>query len=229
MRSKEPNRIVRKTRATLGVLAIVIALVEFGAHAASAFSGQSETQALPDDGKKSSAEGQQQAGPSIPRITFGEQSGTPGGNVVVPLFYTPARGLELRSVTVEVEWVSKNLRFARLDRGIAAEMIGANVTAKVTGTSKDAKAIEHSTLRIDVSEVDENPKKGLPEGLLAYLTFQISPDAQPFSIELRAKQVSATEIGTGAKKIAKVKLENGKVNVESPGLPAYVTCFFFSH
>lgn len=177
----------------------------------------------------SKTEPEKRSNPSLPRLMVDSQSGTPGTNVVVPLYFTPPQGAALRTVTVEIDWVSKNVHFVRLDRGTSAEAIGAVVTGKVTGTSKDAKSLEHSTLRINASVTDEIPKDGFPDGLLAYLTFQISPDAQPFAVELRPKLIAAEAIGNADKKFTQAEVETGKINVELEGLPPYVACFFFSH
>ncbi len=189
---------------------------------------QSEMQPSPAQSTEANRESAR-SDPSLPRISLGSQTGTPGTSIVIPLYYTPPEGGDLRSLAVEVEWVSKNLQFVRSERGISAESIGADVAGKVTGTQKDDKGIEHSTLRIDASVVEENPKRGIPEGLLAYLTFKISSEAQAFAIELRPKLLAATEIGPAGKKISQAEVENGRVGVELPGLPPYVTCFLFSH
>lgn len=166
--------------------------------------------------------------PALPRLAIDTQTGVPGTNVVVPLYFSPPQAVELRAISVEIEWVSKNLKFVRLEKGISAEAIGAQVNGKVTGPTQEAKSIEHSTLRIDVT-TDKDAKKGIPDGLLAYLTFQVSADAQPFAIELRPKLVSAESVGAAGKKFTQAEVQTGKVNVELPGLPPYVTCFFFSH
>lgn len=206
-----------------GLLAAWLLASGLAGAGSTALACQAETQAPP------SPEQRPPADPALPRITLGSQTGMPGTNVVVPLYYTPARGVELRSLSVEIEWVSQNLQFVRSERGISAEMIGADVASKVTGTEKDAKSLERSRLRVDASVVEENPRRGIPEGLLAYLTFKISTAAQPFAIELRPKLVSATTIGSLGGKISKAELEAGAVRVELPGLPPSVTCFFFTH
>lgn len=208
-----------------------VALLVFGLsiRPSKALPPQSEEEGPANKSEKSTKEEKKRANPALPRLVIESGTGSPGVNVVVPLYQTPPQGVELRSLSVEIEWVSKNIQFVRLERGISAESIGADVTGKITGTSKDAKSIEHSTLRLDASVVEENPTRGIPEGLLAYLTFRISPEAQPFAIELRPKLISAEAIGSSGQKFTQAEAESGKISVELPGLPPYVTCFFFTH
>ena len=226
----------RKRRETMhrvgvGVLLAVLAMLvpELGLQPGRAFPARLEMQASSQAGEEENAAENEGSNRTIARIALGAQTATTGVNVVIPLYYTPAQGVELRSLSVELEWVSQHLRFVRHQRGIAAETIGADVDATLTGTRTDASSIERSTLRIDASVVEEDPKRGLPEGLLAYLTFRVSPDAQPFAIELRPALVSALDISNPAKTIAQAEMINGKVSIELPGLPPYVTCFFFTH
>ena len=229
MAGEKRSKTVNKLSASLLLAAVGLLVLAVGSQRGKAFQSQLEPAASVQSSEEAKPAGNEKSSRTIARIALGAQTATVGVNVVVPLYYTPAEGEELRSITVEVEWVSKHLQFVRYQRGIAAEMIGANVDAKVTGTRTDANSIERSTLRIDASVVEEDPKRGLPEGLLAYLTFRVSPDAQAFAIELRPALVSALDISNPAKEITQAEMVNGKVSIELPGLPPYVTCFFFTH
>jgi len=220
---------VNKLSGSFLLAAVELLVLVVGSQPGKAFQSQLEPAASVQSSGEAKPAGKEESSRTIARIALGAQTATSGVNVVIPLYYTPAEGEELRSITVEVEWVSKHLQFVRYQRGIASEMIGANVDAKVTGTHTDARSIEYSTLRIDVSVAEEDPKRGLPEGLLAYLTFRISPEAQPFTIELRPVLISALDISAPANNIETVEMQNGKVSIELPGLPPYVTCFFFTH
>lgn len=167
--------------------------------------------------------------PALPRLSMESQAGAPGTEVVVPLYVSGLLGAELRSISVEIEWVSKNLTFLKSARGIAPESVGARVRARVARVIQDANNLEHSTLLVEAAVVEENPDRGIPEGLLAYLTFQISPEAQPAEIGLRPKLQYAEQTGPPGRKLMRAEVEFGKVIVELSGLPPYVICFFFTH
>src|SRR3990167_10238176 len=55
------------------------------------------------------------------RVTLGSTSGTPGTSVVVPIYFTPAEGKEVGLLKLGVNFVSRNVKFVRLDAGIAAD------------------------------------------------------------------------------------------------------------
>jgi hypothetical protein len=53
------------------------------------------------------------------RVTLGSSSGTPGTSLVVPIYFTPAEGLQVGRLKLDVNFVSTNLKFSKLDAGIA--------------------------------------------------------------------------------------------------------------
>ncbi len=48
------------------------------------------------------------------RVTLGSSSGTAGSTVVVPIYFTPAEGVEVARLKLEVNLVSVNLKFEKL-------------------------------------------------------------------------------------------------------------------
>jgi hypothetical protein len=164
---------------------------------------------------------------SVPRIAVGEISGTPGASLMVPLYYTPDPKVPLRSVAVEIEFVSNNLEFQKVAKGLAADSSGAEVTGTVTKGTPDDKGVTRSKLLVTTKLADANSQKGLDEGLLAYLLFQISLQAKPFAIKLNPTVVAAEDLR--AQKVAKVAADPGVVAVEALDVMPEATCFFFTH
>lgn len=161
------------------------------------------------------------------RVTLGSTSGTPGTAVVVPIYFTPAEGKEVGRMKLDVNFVSRNLKFTRLDAGIAAEMGGVDLRPEAK-ESKNAEGLENTTLAIVASFAGpEPPQKGIPPGLLGYLTFQISENARPANIAMRAA-VEAVELGTN-KPIEDLRAFDAQVDVLAPGSEPMVVCFFFTH
>jgi hypothetical protein len=163
----------------------------------------------------------------VPRVSLAELNGTPGSSLMVPLYFTPDPKDPIRSITVDIEFVSNNLKFDHASKGTAADESGAEITAAVTEGKPDAKNVTRSKLRVTTTIADPNNKKGLPDGLLAYLLFEISLDAKPFSIKLTPTVVEATDVQD--KKVAKVGTEPGLVVVEVLDVMPENTCFFFTH
>ena len=161
------------------------------------------------------------------RVTLGNTTGTPGTTAVVPVYFTPPEGTEVGRMKLEVNFVSRNLTYTKLDAGISAEMGNVNLRAE-TKESKNAQGLENTTLTLVASFTQsEPPKKGIPSGLLGYFTFQISDSARPATIALRTT-VEASELGS-TKPMADVRAFDGQVEVVAPGSQPSVACFFFTH
>ncbi|MBI1955497.1 MAG: hypothetical protein HYS38_03800 [Acidobacteria bacterium] len=161
------------------------------------------------------------------RITLGSSSGTPGTSVVVPIYFTPLEGVEVGRLKLTVDFVSRNLKYSKMDPGIAAEMGKVDLSTEAK-EGKNEQDLETTTLTITASFLTpEPPDKGVPSGLLGYLTLKINDDARTASISLRAA-AEAAELKTN-KPIENVQAVSATVDVLAPGSQPLVTCFIFSH
>lgn len=164
---------------------------------------------------------------AITRVTLGNTSGKPGTSVAVPIYFTPAQGAEVGRLRLEVNYVSANLTFTKLDAGVAAEMGSVNLRSDVKEDKND-KGIATQVLLITASFPSaETPQKGIPSGLLGYLSLKINENDQPSSISLRTS-AEANELGSN-KALQNVRAVDGKVEVLATGSLPMVTCFIFSH
>ena len=150
----------------------------------------------------------------------------PGDSFMIPMYYTPDPRTPIRSLVAEIEFVSNNLTFQKAKAGQSVEDAAGTVESTVTEGRPDDKNITRSKARIAVS-VPENAKKGLPEGLVAYLLFQVSTKAKPFSIKLNTTIVSAR--GVRDENVANIKVQSGMVILDFPDNSPQAACFFFSH
>ena len=87
----------------------------------------------------------------LPRVSLGEIKGTPGSNVMMPLSLTPDPKLPLRSLVVDIVFVSKSLVFQKASRGLAAELVEADIQAVLAKEESDEKGLKHVTLRVTAS------------------------------------------------------------------------------
>ena len=165
----------------------------------------------------------------VPRVTVGEINGTPGASLMLPLYFTPDPKVPLRSLIVDIDFVSNSLKFLKASPGVVTEQAGADLSATLTDGKPDDKNITRSTLRVSVAMPEKEPKQGIPDGLLAYLLFQVSMEAKPFAIKLNTTVVSAESTQSPPQKVAKVNAVPGLVVVETPDMLPEATCFFFSH
>ena len=161
------------------------------------------------------------------RVTLGSSSGTPGTMLIVPIYMTPAQGVAVGRLQLGVNFVSANLKFSKLERGIAAEMGNVEISTDLQVGEND-DGVETSTLTITASfSSEEPPAEGIPSGLLAYLTLRIEEEGRQATITLRAS-AEGSELGTN-KPLEDLRVVDSTVNVLAPGTEPIVACFFFTH
>lgn len=165
----------------------------------------------------------------VPRVAVGEINATPGANLMVPLYFTPDPRNPLRSITIEIDYVSNSLKFQRAAAGLAVEQVGADLSATVTDGKPDARNVTRSKLRVSVAIPEREPARGIPDGLLSFLMFRVSPDARPFAIRLNTSVASAETTQNPPQRVANVSTLPGLVVVELGDMLPEATCFFFTH
>ena len=159
------------------------------------------------------------------RLALGNTSGEPGESVVVPVYFTPSAKLHVGRLDVHVTFVSANLKFDKVESGIAAETGNVEISHQLQ-VGKNDKGIETSSLSIEAS-APESSSQGIPSGLLAYVQLKINATGRPATISLKTS-VEATEAGTN-RKLDKIVAADSTVEVIAPGSEPAVVCFFFSH
>jgi len=187
-------------------------------------------EAGPKSGEKPDAKSESADSGTVPRISLDNITGSPGASLMIPLYYTPDPKQPLRSVAVEIDYVSNHLKFEKASRGVILDDVAADITTDVSDGAPDAKTgVVRSKLRAAVSVKDKKPQKGLPEGLLVYLLFNVTLDAKPFTFKLTPIVVSDEDLHDPPRKIANIGAVPGTVVVEVPDILPEATCFFFSH
>ena len=164
----------------------------------------------------------------LPRVALGDITGTANANLMIPLYYTPDPKTPLSSLTVEIDYVSNSLKFQKALPGAVTEEAGAEVQTTLTDGVPEDKVVR-SKLRVAVALTKKQDSTGLPEGLLAYLMFRISPEAKPFAIKLNTSVIAAEDLRNPPQKVDKVHAQPGLVVVELLDAMPEATCFFFTH
>ncbi len=161
------------------------------------------------------------------RVALKNMDATPGQAIIVPLYFTPAEGTEVGQLKITINFVSVNMKFQKLERGIAAEVSDVSLESDVK-QSKNDKGVESTTLTIRTANaMPEPPKEGIHEGLLAYMTLKLSDTARPAVIKLNTT-AEAKELKSN-KPVKNLRTEPAQVEVFAPGTQPIVSCFFFSH
>jgi hypothetical protein len=163
--------------------------------------------------------------PVPPYIAIGTVDASPGASLMVPIYYTPDSATRLRSFAVEIDFVSNNLAFQEAANGVV-DSESLKLTSSVSNVPPDAKGVKRSKIRLVTTTVDA--KEELPEGLLAYLMFNLSMDAKPFVIRLSPTVISAEDVAK-ASVVHKLSARAGSVAVLSSDVTPEMSCFFFTH
>ncbi|MBI4460454.1 MAG: hypothetical protein HY648_10405 [Acidobacteria bacterium] len=172
------------------------------------------------------ASAQQAEAPKATRVILGSTSGPPASPVVVPIYFTPLEGVDVGRLTLTVDFISRNLKFSKIDPGVAAEMGKVDVTAEAKD-GKNEEGLETTTLTITASFLQSPPPdKGIPSGLLGYLSLDVNADARPATINLRAA-AEAQDLKTNQP--IPIEAASSTVDVLAPGTEPLVVCFIFSH
>lgn len=162
------------------------------------------------------------------RLTLSSASAEPGQPVLVTIYVTPAEGIAVGGVKLEITYGSANLKFERLEPGITAEIAEVDLTSDIK-TGKNDEGVETSTLTIKTKASNSEPlSQGILGGLFAYVTFKISESAGPAVIPLHTV-AEVVELGSN-KPLANLQTADASVEVFAPGTqPPAVSCFFFTH
>ena len=158
-----------------------------------------------------------------PDLIIGTVAGELGTTAAIPIYLQTSGNSTISSLHLELDFVSNSVKFAKAEKGVAAEGHDFAVNTAAKELPPDDKKISHTRLTIDVT--NSNPQKPLPEGLLAFLNFNIPENAKPFSISLNPITITAAD---SSKKPVEIAAEAGKVIVSVPDAPL-AGCFFFTH
>jgi hypothetical protein len=158
-------------------------------------------------------------------LVLGTVASERGTTATIPLYYQPGKNTRLRSLHLELDFVSNSVKFIKAEKGVAAAVQDYDLSFDAKELPPDDKKITHTRINIGISLPDAETKKSLPEGLWVFLNFNIPPEAKPFSIALNPISISAQDL---ARKPVEVAGEAGKIIVSVPDEPL-AGCFFFSH
>ncbi len=167
------------------------------------------------------------APPDKTHVKIDASNATPGASFSTPVYFTPAKGVQVGRLKIELSFVSANLKFVKLDQGLLVEKDNLDLKSELK-TDKNDKGIETSTVTIQAAVPSpESAKDGISDGVLAYLVFKVDEKGRPANITLHVTG-EAKEVKTG-KPVKDFVASDSRVDVFAPGNLPTVACFFFSH
>ena len=143
------------------------------------------------------------------QISIEMDSGSPGEVVSLPLYFIPPRSEKIGRIIIEVKYPSGELIFVKFDPG-----------------SSDTDTKTHSGDSNGTVSFEMTAAKSIGEGLLGYLVFRVSKDAQPGNVPVSIlRAVSYND----ADSEVPMQASGSAVEVVPKGFTPYIGCFFFTH
>ncbi len=155
------------------------------------------------------------------RLDLGFGQSPPGSHVSIPIILTLPRGVQIGSATNEITFPTQLLSFQEARKGLAAEVVEAEVTTEVKQNDQDP---ESSILKVTI---EGKAGMAIPRGVLVDLVFNISEQAQLGETIVLKNFASAVSPDDPPQPIDPVTGNDGEIVIDETAI--VFACFFYMH
>jgi hypothetical protein len=155
------------------------------------------------------------------RLDLGFGQSPPGSHVSIPLTLTLPRGLEMGSTTNAITFPAQFLSFQEVRKGLAAEMVEAEVTTEVKQDDQDP---DSSILKVTI---ESKNGMAIPRGVLLDVVFNISEQAQLGETLVLKNAASAVNLEDPPQPIEPLTGDDGEIVIDEAAI--VFACFFYMH
>ena len=145
---------------------------------------------------------------------------------MVPIMLSPQPSdTEIGSVEMEILFESKAVSFVQAEKSFLLDGAAGvfEVRQSVDPANKQSRLLVHV-------ETKGEPRKGLPEGLILSLRFEVKADATPGTdVSLKIERLSLADISAPPKALHGTVQDEGSIEVIAPEDVPVMPCFFFTH
>jgi hypothetical protein len=152
-------------------------------------------------------------------LAFGQSP--PGSHVSIPITLTLPRGVQIGSATNEITFPTQLLSFQEVIKGLAADIVEAEVTTEVKPNDQDP---ESSILKVTI---EAKAGMAIPRGVLVDLVFNISEQAQLGETIVLKNSASAVSPDDPPQPIDPVTGNDGEILIDETAI--VFACFFYMH
>jgi hypothetical protein len=154
------------------------------------------------------------------QINVGIAAAKPGDPIDIPLTLSGNENATVGSVLMHVEFPKKLLTYTDSERGLAVELADGEIKVAASDDKNDSTQT--------VLEISATAKSPIKPGIMGYLKFNVSTDAQKGVIVLKVMDTKATAADGGKMELAKG--DDGQLTIFAldETIPV-VGCFFFTH
>jgi len=146
----------------------------------------------------------------------------PGRQVFVPLVLGGSEEFQVGTLVSEILFPNALLSFEGVTIGESADRVGAQPQASVQA---DEENPEQSRLEVTIVSSEGKP---IPDGLLAYLTFQVSEQAEVGDAMILEHTASASTLEDPLHSLDPVTARSATIEVNIFDTP-FFACFFYMH
>ena len=100
---------------------------------------------------------------AVGTVILGTVAGERGTTVAIPVYYESKDNAAVRSVHLDVDFISNNVKFSKAEKGIASEMQDYDLKAEAEPLPNDNEGRSRTRIKIDVAVTEAG--KALPQGL----------------------------------------------------------------
>jgi hypothetical protein len=161
-----------------------------------------------------------QEGSSETKINIGIGAAKPGDPIDIPITLSGGEQGQVGSVNIHVSFPKALLTFTEAERGLAVELADGEVKATLGSDGDDSS---QSSL-----ELVTTGKSPIKPGIIAYMKFRVSTEAQKGEITLKLKDFKATAPKGDPMQLAQG--DDGLLTIFAldEEIPV-IGCFFFTH
>ena len=126
------------------------------------------------------------------------------------------------SITLELVFPNPLVSFVTVRGSLVSEMVGAQITSEVRVSSEDESKSE---LQVALFTPESGSQMAIPDGLLGFITFQLSQDAQLDTHIVLSSKGSARTTGPSPKPVEPLIVHGGEISLGE----IIFACFFYLH
>ena len=160
------------------------------------------------------------------RLTMKGVASPVSTSLSIPVYLDAPSAIKLGSLTFEVAYPKNAFSFAKVEKGFLLQSGRYTVEARSSPRSSEG---EWETVQIEISSQAETPEKSsLPNGLLAYMVFEVPENTEPGLVTLQNQIVSAHTIEGQLLSKDLYVTEDQVVTILGPDM-ILIACFFYMH
>lgn len=160
------------------------------------------------------------AGAQEPTLNIGLSTAKPGDPVDIPLTISGNEQPQMGAIQLELTFPKDTLHYVRASAGLSGEMAGASVEGSVRD-APDVSGLSFLTISVEADQP-------IKPGILAYMHFRVSTEAEKGMVSLQARSVEAATLDGQPQPL--VQGRDGEIEIF--GLDETIPligCFFFTH